>query len=322
MRRPAFRLVLALTLAILAAPALATPPTYLRTIGGPGAGPGQFSLPIGVAVAPDGDLFVLDQELPRVTRFHPDGTYVLDWDPSAGLPFPYAQPMGIEVAADGTVLVSMRGGGYPARIRLSTGNGATITDVLGDGIGNVLGEPWGMFTQANGAVVIADLQGRIWRWNGVLTLLASGSGCGPGEFWSPTGIASVGSNLYVTEYSDRLQKLGANGSFVAELGSSGSCGSIRGYPRSVTADALGRLIVVDALTDQAQILTTSGAVIENFGGSGTGPGQFRGPFDVAASADGTIYVADAWNSRVQAFVPALPTAATPSSWGRLKALYR
>lgn len=53
--------------------------TYVRSWGGPGSGPGQFMLPHGIAVAPDGTVLVADRENERIQFFSPDGEYLREW---------------------------------------------------------------------------------------------------------------------------------------------------------------------------------------------------------------------------------------------------
>ncbi|MGH2491437.1 MAG: peptidyl-alpha-hydroxyglycine alpha-amidating lyase family protein [Candidatus Limnocylindria bacterium] len=51
----------------------------LRSWGEPGTGPGQFMLPHGVAVHPDGRVFVCDRENDRVQIFSPEGEFLEQW---------------------------------------------------------------------------------------------------------------------------------------------------------------------------------------------------------------------------------------------------
>jgi DNA-binding beta-propeller fold protein YncE len=53
--------------------------TLRRSWGTPGAGPGQFFLPHGIAVAADGRVFVCDRENDRIQIFSPDGEYLSEW---------------------------------------------------------------------------------------------------------------------------------------------------------------------------------------------------------------------------------------------------
>jgi DNA-binding beta-propeller fold protein YncE len=47
--------------------------------GEPGSGPGQFMLPHGIAVRPDGRVFVCDRENERIQIFSPDGEHLDAW---------------------------------------------------------------------------------------------------------------------------------------------------------------------------------------------------------------------------------------------------
>ena len=50
-----------------------------RSWGTAGQGPGQFFLPHGIAVHPDGRVFVCDRENDRIQIFSPDGEYLAEW---------------------------------------------------------------------------------------------------------------------------------------------------------------------------------------------------------------------------------------------------
>ncbi len=291
--------------------AFAAPPVYVRTIGGPGTAPGQFVLPTGVAVDANGDVYVSDSENCRVTRFHADGTYVTHWNACGG---GMGQAMGIAVDDAGTVFVALRHG----VLAMFDSQGTPLGQWTHDANGIALVEPWGV-EAAGGSVLLVDYgASRILELQaGVLVPIASGAGCGPGQFHSPVSVAHVGDHLYVTEYSDRLQKLTTQGVFAAELGSTSACGQIRGYPRVVCGLGADLLVVVDPVSSTAEIVTTSGALDATWGGTGSGPNQFYGPFDVATDGSGRIYVADAWNQRIQVFDLA-PTPARASTWGRIK----
>jgi len=315
---PVFALLL-----VTSIPASAAPPVYLRTIGSPGTGSGQFAgVVMGVTLGSSGDVFVVSTEPPRVTRFHPDGTFVAEWDPTAGLPAPYTQPQGIESDGAGTIYVDMKGQGYPSHIRVFDENGVLAGDFTGDLIGNTLVEPWGMGHAGTTGLIVADMGSRLWQLrNGQLTLLPNSAGCGPGQLESASGVAVVGGQLYETEYSERLQRLSSTGGFIAELGSTAGCGNIRAYPRFVAAYGTGSLIVLDMLTNVAEIVSTTGAVLDSWGGTGNGHGSFDGVTDAVMAPDGTLYVADGWNRRVEVYGSG-PTAAVGASWGQLKIRYR
>ncbi len=67
----------------------AGPPLYF---GAPGSGPGQFDNPSGVAVAPNGEVYVADRGNNRVQAFSPEGSFLRQWSS----PCPYG------IASDGS----------------------------------------------------------------------------------------------------------------------------------------------------------------------------------------------------------------------------
>jgi DNA-binding beta-propeller fold protein YncE len=52
---------------------------FIQSWGEPGTGPGQFSLPHGIAVAADGRVLVADRENDRIQLFTPEGRFLEQW---------------------------------------------------------------------------------------------------------------------------------------------------------------------------------------------------------------------------------------------------
>lgn len=77
---------------------------FVRRLGGPGEGPGEFQAPTGMAVLDDGDLTVFDAGAFRITRFSPQGDLRLTRPVDvgvAGFPLgPTLRPLGGEVIAE------------------------------------------------------------------------------------------------------------------------------------------------------------------------------------------------------------------------------
>ncbi|MBL9128201.1 MAG: hypothetical protein JNL97_11160 [Verrucomicrobiales bacterium] len=74
----------------------------LRSWGEPGAGPGQFAIPHGIAIDPEGLLYVADRENSRIQVFTPEGQYVREL---TGI----ARPCEVAFDARGNLLVAELG---------------------------------------------------------------------------------------------------------------------------------------------------------------------------------------------------------------------
>jgi DNA-binding beta-propeller fold protein YncE len=137
----------------------------LQSWGEPGTGPGQFNLPHGIWVAPDGRVLVADRENERVQLFSPDGRFLSQWTD-------VQRPTDVYMDREGFVYVSELGWRKGDR-----------SFARGD-----------MEEAKPGRMSIFDLDGRLQaRWGGP-------DGCAPGSFCAPHA-ACVDSrgDLYVAE---------------------------------------------------------------------------------------------------------------------------
>ncbi len=79
---------------------------HRRSIGERGPAPGQFAIPLGMALGPEGDVYVVDALNNRVQVFAPDG----NWKRIIGRPGDrigcFGRPRDVAVGPDGTVFVS------------------------------------------------------------------------------------------------------------------------------------------------------------------------------------------------------------------------
>jgi len=74
----------------------------LNSWGEPGTGPGQFQVPHGIAISPDGIVFVADRENSRIQRFTLQGQFIDEWTD-------VVRPCEVFVTDDGTVYIAELG---------------------------------------------------------------------------------------------------------------------------------------------------------------------------------------------------------------------
>ncbi len=129
--------------------------------------PGVFNEPWGLAVAPDGSVWVADTWNHRVQKFAPDGQrlVVVDTLPDAAQPAFYG-PRDVAVDAAGRVYIADTGN---KRIVVLDSEGRYLTHIGGSGLGpGQFEEPVGLAVDADGLLYVAD------TWNQriqVLTLV-------------------------------------------------------------------------------------------------------------------------------------------------------
>ncbi len=116
------------------------------TLGGPGAGPGEFNNPGGIAVGPEGHLFIADFANHRVQELNRDGGFIRQWGTTGekgyihGGDFNY--PIDVAVDAGGTLFVA---DGFNDRIQVFGPDGALRGKWGGPFGSNIRGEGFGWF---------------------------------------------------------------------------------------------------------------------------------------------------------------------------------
>ncbi len=127
---------------------------------------------------------------------------------------------------------------------------------------------------------------------------------GNGNFQYPRGIAiDASGNIYVVDTNNhRVQVFTSAGTYVRQLGTTGTGPGQFNNPYGIAIDASGNIYVVDTNNNRIQVFTSAGTYVSQFGTYGTtGNGQFNYPRGIAIDASGNIYVVDTNNHRVQKF---------------------
>ncbi len=262
----------------------------------------------GVAVAPDGNVYVAYSLLPKVVKLSPDGV-LLDTIGSLGHgDGQFSHPDGVAVDGDGTVYVT---DSSDDRVQMFDADGEFVAawGTPGSGIGE-FDEPQGIAVDADGNVYVADSQNfRVQKFDsaGNFLLQWGSAGDGNGQFQDLNGpthvaVAPTSGHVYVTDVgNDRVQEFTSTGGFVRAWGSTGVDKGQFQNPVGVAVDADGYVYVVEAFGNRVQKFTSTGTFVTKWGTTGTGNGQFDSPRGVAAGAEGQVYVTDSDNERVEVF---------------------
>jgi tripartite motif-containing protein 71 len=290
------RTVIAVALAIgWATLSFADGPVYLGSFGGGGTGTNAMVNPVGLAVAPDGTVWVAIAGMDMARRYSSTGAYL------GGTVTTVHQPTGVAVLSNGQIAVASSDG-----VTLCGADGTKISDLGFSGAYAVVAEPSGGFW------VSEPTAARILSWPAPGTVRVSGQ---------PAGFARTpDGTFYVANRSeDRIDVSGGPGPPFS-WGTHGQGPGQFSLPSDVEV-ANGVVFVADTDNHRVQVFRLDGTYVSQFGTAGTGPGQLLKPSGLAVGTDGTLFVAELSNNRVSRFGD-LATATQPASWGRIKLLFR
>lgn len=312
--------------ALLLAPrshALTLPLQFLDKWGSFGAGTGRFDEPTGIAVGPNGNVYVVDRNNHRIQVFSSSGAFVTAWGDSGSGNGQFNQPQDVAIDGNGDVYVA---DGENNRIQVFSSTGSYLrqwgTTGIGDGEfkaprGVAVDESLHVFVTENG---LPNKRVQKFTASGTFLLQWGTLGTGDGQFQSPRGIAieENGRVLVVDAVSNRVQRFTTMGSFVDKWGTAGSGNGQFQFPTGVACTP-GNVLVADQNNQRIQVFATNGSFQEAIGSlcalpsgatcvdpDGGGPldfgdGQFQFPLGVAIDGSGNIYVSDTGNHRIQKF---------------------
>jgi uncharacterized protein (TIGR03663 family) len=279
------------------------PADQVTLIGGPGAGPSQFSSPLDMTLDAQGNLYVVDSLNHRVQKVAPDGTaqtfgeqgsdkgqfanpHSADYDVNDG-------PWGIAVDEQGNIYVADTwnhriqkfGPDFKYTNQWGTGQLFGPRDIAIDGQGNVL-----VVDTGNKKIRKYDADGRLIEEHGR-------EGGGNGQFQEPSSVAvAPNGDIFVADYwNKRIQRFDSSFVYISEIkvSSWGSHGvSDRAYIQ-VLSD--GRILATDPANGRIIVFNPQGEVERSW--RLPAPGGTSRPIGIVADAD-NVYISDSLASTV------------------------
>lgn len=256
----------------------------------------SFNNPHGIAVDPDGNVYVADRFGHKIRKYTQDGIVttlagsgIKGDDDGVGTAATFNEPWGLCVGNDGNIYV---GDTRNNLIRKITPEGV-VTTFAGTGA----------FGTNDGAASIAS-------------------------FGNPTGLdMDEEGNLYVADHlSHVIRKITPAGNVSTVAGVTGSPGFVDGFrtnalfnrPYGLTLDSNGDILVADEWNHRIRRVTPAGLVTTVAGAGTIGhddgtpeESTFNYPWDMTVDDLGNIYVADGYNQVIRKLVP---TGSVPESY--------
>lgn len=233
--------------------------------GGPGAGPGQFTMIGDMAIAPDGSLLVTDRGNDRVQRLTVTGEFLGQWGGHGAEDGQFDGPNAVAVASDGTVYVAdavPTSGDWAPRVQRFT--------------------PDGQF---------------LGRWD------RPARGAIESHTTLDLSVAPDGTVLQVDGGANRVQRLSPSGALLGQIGSDPTTEGQLDAPQDVAVGPDGAVYVLDYSNSRVSRFAADGAYLGQWGRRGAGQGEFDSPMALSVAPDGKVYVLDRGNGRVQIFSP-------------------
>jgi DNA-binding beta-propeller fold protein YncE len=272
---------------------------YLGDFGSGGRGDGQLMWPVGIAIDPEGQVYISDEALQRISIYDQRGKYLGKWGVHGCGDGQFDRPAGLAFDLEGNLLVV---DGLNHRIQTYTKDGKFLGSWGRKGRSDgELHFPWGIAVDPIGNVLVAD-----WRNDRIQKFDAQGrylagfgrSGRGAGEFQRPAGVAvDQQGAIYVADWGNhRIQVFSPAGTLQAQF--HGEAGLSRWAQDYFIANQdeleerhkanLEPSLSLSAADDPRE----KSATIEKL---------FWGPTAVKVDGLGRIYVVDSCRHRVQVY---------------------
>jgi DNA-binding beta-propeller fold protein YncE/4-amino-4-deoxy-L-arabinose transferase-like glycosyltransferase len=287
-------------------------------IGTTGSQAGQLLKPRGIAVAPDGTIYVADSGNHRIQHIAPDGKVLHIWgrfadtvagDAPGGT---FNEPWGVALGKDGSVYVTDT---WNHRVQKFTADGTFVKmwGIFGQAeTADAFWGPRGMAVDSQGRVFVTDTGNKrvvVFSPDGDFITQFGSTGMDLGQFDEPVGIA-IGSDdlVYVNDtWNQRIQVFqdDASGAVFTPINSwdvSAWFGQSLDNKPFIAVEPDGNILITDPDGYRVLEFKPDGTFVQGWGDYSTEMDGFGLPAAPAVDSEGRVWISDAGNNRLMRFV--------------------
>jgi len=234
---------------------------FISRFGGKGEGDAQLDKPEGIAVDPNGNIFIADYNTGFIKKYDASYKWLLTFSE-------YGSEKGQNIKSefmdirDGKLYMPEAGN---HRVDVFDLNGKFLFDFGGMGAEpGKMNNPEAAKFSSEGKLYVSDLKNdrvQVFDKDGKLLTAWGKTGSGPGEFKSPAGVAiDKNDNIYVTEIgNDRVQVFDKDGKFLTMWGKKGAGNGEFGNLHGIIVDKdTGLVYVADTANNRVQVFRPVG----------------------------------------------------------------
>jgi sugar lactone lactonase YvrE len=284
-------------------------------VGQLGTANGQFTNPKGIALAPDGSLFVTDSANHRIEQLDATGKFVRAFGTQGNGEGQFQEPWGIAVAQDGTIYVAdtwnhrIQKFDATGKFVAQWGQFGDLAGQLGTDKPTLLYGPRGIALDGQGNVWVVDTGNkRVVKFdpNGKALGVFGGTCTAAGQLSEPVGIAisAKSGDIFITDtWNHRVQRFSKDFAPLQQWTVNGwdtTSGINKPY---IALDANDNVYITDPENHRILKYGTDSTLLAVLGKPGADASSFNLPTGIAVDAQSNIFVSDSFNNRVMRFDP-------------------
>ena len=275
-----------------------------QQIGAKGTNPGQLTDPRGLAIGPDGAIYVSEAGTHRISKFDAKGQFVTAWGTKGAGEGQFNEPWGIGVSKDGAVYVADT---WNHRVQVFDSDGKFVATWAPPAPDKFYG-PRTIGLTPEGNVLVADSGNHrvlVFDKAGALIGKFGERGGADGLFAEPIGITvdRMGTIFVADTWNQRVQRFDSTYRPTGQWPVAGWEGESVVNKPYLARDADGFIYATDPENNRVIKFSPAGAVQVVWGKAGSDPASLQLPLGIAVDDQGAVYVVDAQNGRVQKFAP-------------------